>query len=280
MANNLAGPQGYVRARKEATTDGSNASSFMRTVESRPYFPLLRVVPTDVASVLEVAKLVVATNKNGTSAAPVAAGEGRPTPDHGEEKVTVITGGLTNALFKVDLPAAGAAPASVLVRLFGGEGLIDRDDESATLARLCDGAGTVHAELDYLGRFGNGRVETFLPDMRPADARDFGREDFALEVARQLARLHYGFDERGTEGRRREPSLWGVTESWIKDLGRKLQGKCGEDASLMQLFSRATNGVLVSPTTLDDVATPLNVRGATAAQIGPSGLRFVKHGRA
>ena len=62
-------------------------------------------------------------------------------------RVTVITGGLTNALFKVDCPpneyGVSSFPSDpILVQVFGAEGMVDRDHETLTFACLCNGRGT------------------------------------------------------------------------------------------------------------------------------------------
>ena len=64
--------------------------------------------------------------------------------DGGRGRVTRITGGLTNALFRVDWTTSTSSSSSssgmsVLVRIFGCDGCIDRDDETHTLALLCRG---------------------------------------------------------------------------------------------------------------------------------------------
>jgi hypothetical protein len=89
--------------------------------------------------------------------------------------VSIISGGITNNLFVV----AGfrkfsrnyfnndyfdpTVEDSVLVRIFGGEGMIDRDEETATYAALCD----IKIAYRFLGRFGNGRLEGWLEGFRP-----------------------------------------------------------------------------------------------------------------
>ena len=60
--------------------------------------------------------------------------------------MSVVVGGITNSLFKATF-CASDQPA-VLVRVFGGEGMIDRDLENATFKALSDsGVGT-----EYFGR--------------------------------------------------------------------------------------------------------------------------------
>jgi thiamine kinase-like enzyme len=181
--------------------------------------------------------------------------------NEGNVTITPITGGLTNALYKVDYTkqhhhhspnnndktdktnsnnktsvTASTTQSSLLVRIFGADGIINRDIETNTFAQLCNTTGTttttttttsnklVHPKLDILGRFANGRLETYIPNMRPATVQDLvgdveksttsahaamkkkkkkndeeedGQQSspqllLGLEVVRQMARLHHG----------------------------------------------------------------------------------------
>jgi thiamine kinase-like enzyme len=178
--------------------------------------------------------------------------------NEGNVTITPITGGLTNALYKVDYTMqhhhlspkndktdktnsnnkTATTQSSLLVRIFGADGIINRDIETHTFAQLCNTTGTtttttttttnnnnklVHPKLDILGRFANGRLETYIPNMRPATVQDLvgdveksttnahaamkktkkkndEEEDgqhspqllLGLEVVRQMARLHHG----------------------------------------------------------------------------------------
>ena len=246
MEERLSGPRGYKRAREEALAAG-DSTYFVRAVEDRPYFPRLNVDPANQEeSALNVAKVVVdhlsSKNDEGHANAGTLEYEGQ---------ISVISGGLTNALFKVDLrsPSLDDGGISVLVRIFGAEGLIDRDEENSTFARLCSESGgtesklVTHEMLDLLGRFGNGRVETFIPNMRPAHyIRDFGRDEVHAEVARQLARIH-SFDapEYLTNGdaETKRPALWGVIADWVDDLSQQLTEERFQDTKLLELFSEA-----------------------------------------
>jgi thiamine kinase-like enzyme len=236
----LSGPQGYAQARVEADSiDGSvPATSFVRIVDNRPYFPLLKADPTNKASIIEIANAILSrSNDNAQGNCHF----------HGKVNVTAITGGLTNALFKVDLPNSN----SVLLRIFGAEGFIDRDEETTTFSRLCHRKGTLHDQLELVGRFGNGRVETWIPNMRPSShLYDFRKEGFALEVARQMARLHYGFDSDASAlGMRikdvpRQPKIWKVIESWIDELSENLSHeKFRNDTILIDVFYHAIMGI-------------------------------------
>ena len=233
--SSLSGPQGYAQARNEAESIDGNlpATSFVRIVDSRPYFPLLKADPSNRATIIEITNAIISRSNDNAQG-----------NCHFHEKVdvTAITGGLTNALFKVDLPNAN----SVLLRIFGAEGFIDRDEETTTFARLCHRKGILHDQLELVGRFGNGRVETWIPNMRPSSLYDFGKEGFALEVARQMARLHYGFDaDSSALGSRikdvpRQPTIWKVIESWIDELSENFSHeKFRNDAKLMEVFHRA-----------------------------------------
>ena len=86
-----------------------NTASFVRTVDHRPYFPLWTVDPADEATVLAVAKVMVASsNKNATG------GDHRLSTDTVVGTVTVNTAGLTKALFKVELPTANTGASSFI----------------------------------------------------------------------------------------------------------------------------------------------------------------------
>jgi thiamine kinase-like enzyme len=301
--SSLWGPQGYAHARNEAketmnntsdytiespssSSSSSSASSFfVRTVDNRPYFPLLKVHdPTNKESILKIAHVVVAhrMNVNDISSSSCCSTTTTTTQYYGKGTVVPITGGLTNALYKVDfLPSSSSSPQqqqqqqqSYLVRIFGAEGMIDRDEETTNFARLChhpyptqeDEKGSysttsiVHDQLDIVGRFANGRVETWIPNMRPANhVTDFGKVGFVKEMARQFARLHYGYTTATTPSTPTatattnatdtqhahadttttilpQPTLWNVMNSWIDDLARKLSHDNFQNNAKMELL--------------------------------------------
>ena len=278
-SSSLSGPHGYITVRTKAKKKGDESpnvnTELVSYVENRPYIPLLNVDPANLDTVINVANIIVSSlfcNNNDNNNNGVGATNSNNDNDREEEgKVTVITGGLTNALFKVDLPNNnGTKYPSVLVRIFGADGMINRDEETTNFVRLCNmgsNNNVVHDQLDVLGRFGNGRVETWIPNMRQAHyIHDFNIEGFELEVARQLARLHYGFDvtnvavvhdDNDDEGRQQqqqkhqhEPTLWKVIKTWIDELSQQLSHeqfqKVASDSdtssstsSLMELFSFA-----------------------------------------
>ncbi|KAL7538837.1 hypothetical protein ACHAWF_006225, partial [Thalassiosira exigua] len=154
-----------------------------------------------------------------------------------------VTGGITNALFRVSglegaKPTIAAAIASlnggtpvdaaslvdfdsVLVRIFGAEGMIDRDVETSTYAALCN------ADIAdrYLGRFRNGRAEGWLTGYLPLKCSDLTHDGTSLEIAKEMARLHCLFEM--PEGELRDHhfgaeldaitvGLWDQLSSWME----------------------------------------------------------------
>lgn len=143
---------------------------------------------------------------------------------------TKVTGGITNALFRVSgfqsisntLPNNHTTTNfdSVLVRIFGAEGMINRDIETSTYAALC------HADIayQYLGRFSNGRIEGWLDGYHPLQNSDLSDETTSLEIAKEMARLHCLFQvpegelrdhHCGTELDVISVGLWDQLSSWM-----------------------------------------------------------------
>ena len=150
----LLGPGGFLQARREG-------ASYI--VENRPYVPSLIVDLNDETTVVNAAKVILSC-AGGIKADIETKSIHNSTAT---AKVSIMSGGLTNALFRVDIDdGKQQSVTSLFVRVFWAEGMIDRDKETANFARLCNAKGSVvHSQLDYLGRFGNGRVETLIPNM-------------------------------------------------------------------------------------------------------------------
>ena len=240
----LLGPGGFLQARREG-------ASYI--VENRPYVPSLIVDLNDETTVVNAAKVILSC-AGGIKADIETKSIHNSTAT---AKVSIMSGGLTNALFRVDIDDGKQhSVTSLLVRIFGAEGMIDRDKETANFARLCNAKGSVvHSQLDYLGRFGNGRVETLIPNMRAATICDLHeKEDLVLEVTRQMARLHYGFDipdylpiSSGVEEGENnccqpQPVLWDVLASWNDELITKISQACSSDLRLVNIFCSALFG--------------------------------------
>lgn len=110
---------------------------------------------------------------------------------------------------------------SVLVRIYGAEGMIDRDVETSTYAALCD----ADVAYRYLGRFGNGRVEGWLDGFVPLSCSDLNDGGTSAEIARCMARLHCAFDlppgelrdhHFGTDLDAINVGLWDQLRSWME----------------------------------------------------------------
>lgn len=130
-------------------------------------------------------------------------------------KIKTITGGITNALYCI----SGLSPFkdcdSVLLRVFGAEGMIDRDVETCTFAKLAEAGIAPH----YHGRFANGRVEGWLENFTPLVVMDFQIKSNMEAIAKQMARLHHGFripEELQEWHDRSQPGLWKQIFSWME----------------------------------------------------------------
>jgi len=131
-------------------------------------------------------------------------------------KVKTVSGGNTNALYCITgFNRIKTDYDSVLLRVFGAEGMIDRDVETCTFAKLSE-AGIAPS---YHGRFGNGRVEGWLENFVPLVVMDFQIKSNMEAISRQMARLHHGFriPEELTEWHdRSNPGLWNQIFSWME----------------------------------------------------------------
>jgi len=182
-------PSDYIAARSNGDKDDE---FYCVTVDDRPYFPFLIVDPTKENSIRLGASLIV----DGTK-------EYAP-----ELKVTKIAGGITNQLYRVSGLTTNKA---VLVRLFGAEGMIDRNVENATFAALAkDGLAP-----SYYGRFANGRIEQWL-EARPLSVRELSEE--ISSIAQQLGHLHANFNVPShllEYHNPTKPALWTDLHSWM-----------------------------------------------------------------
>mmetsp|Transcript_29039 Transcript_29039/g.61353 ORF Transcript_29039/g.61353 Transcript_29039/m.61353 type:complete len:502 (+) Transcript_29039:76-1581(+) len=163
-------------------------------------------------------------------------------------KCTKVTGGITNALVRVSgfeslsskitsvvatLLASNNAGSSstihsslldfdsVLVRIFGAEGMIDRNVETCTYAALCN----ADIAYRYLGRFANGRIEGWLDGYVPLQCTDLTHDETSLEIAKEMARLHCIFElpegelrnhHFGTDLDAITVGLWDQLSSWMQ----------------------------------------------------------------
>jgi ethanolamine kinase len=144
----VVGPEGYLQARL--------ANLEQSFVDHRPYLPNLLADPTNPESIKRVACQILHAAGGGSSLVYASMKDWI---------VSSVSGGITNLLFRVSgLEKMNdrndnniVTDSSVLVRVFGGHGMIDRDIENATFSALWK-AGIAPT---YYGRFGNGRVEEY-----------------------------------------------------------------------------------------------------------------------
>lgn len=118
-----------------------------------------------------------------------------------EIKITVLSGGLTNALYIVEDTLLSQ---KVIVRLFGvGTDLfIDRSIENEVFAYL-----SIHGMAPiFHGLFGNGRIEGFL-HARNLIPNEFSHPKIAVGAARTMAKLHAQSITLS-----RESSIWSKTK--------------------------------------------------------------------
>ena len=189
-------PSDYIAAQ----LNGDKDNEFYKvTVDNRPYYPFLFVDPLNEDSLRLAASLVVDNTKDYQPNA----------------KVTKISGGITNLLYRISLKSG-----NVLVRLFGAEGMIDRNVENATYAALArEGLAP-----KYYGRFQNGRIEQWL-EARPLNVRELS--EHTAVIAQELGHFHANFvvPEHLLEYHNpAKPALWTDIHSWMKQaLGAKFQ---------------------------------------------------------
>jgi ethanolamine kinase len=266
-------PSGYIQSRQLGGLDPTK-THFATLVDNRPYLPNLSVDASDEASIRSAALAIVLLNA------------GRK-PDDGESpniknamftllhcddlnwdalanesnkalQCTKITGGITNALFRVSgfqslITAQSTSNGmiqqaflavqsanhehlsqldtdntntttsltktihydSILIRIFGAEGMINRDIETSTYAALCR-ADIAH---DYLGRFANGRIEGWLDGYQALTVNDLQCDDTSGQIAREMARLHCLFEipegDELKDHHGNEVGLWNQLTGWM-----------------------------------------------------------------
>ena len=235
-------PHEYQRVRTEAADSGD--TNYHSTVFGRPYLPYLRVDAETHTSAAQAAAAIVLASRGLSPVEISDALEANGLDGVGTDAITdgievmKVCGGITNLLFRVTglsllLEKGTEAIAdfddnSVLVRVFGAEGMIDRDVETSTYAALCD-AGVAHR---YVGRFGNGRIEGWLDSYETLQKTDFCDAATSNAVAVEMARLHYKF--RVPESLQEwhnvsEPAMWTQLHSWMDQAQSYEQFKTPED---------------------------------------------------
>lgn len=220
-------PQDYIAARHQPKNANVDAHVML---DGHPYYPFLEVEPSDHGSIRSaVAKLL--GKSSDVTHWDVSALEDKH--EHKSScKVSVVSGGITNQLFRVTVGDSG----SVLMRIFGAEGMIDRDIENATFAAL---AANKLAPA-YYGRFANGRLEEWLDGMEPLTPREMAKEEISQQVAQQMATIHSQFRvpaDLAEFHNPEKPCLWAQLHVWMaQSLAATFQSVHDtERASILQL---------------------------------------------
>lgn len=227
---------------KKARADGLQVS----WVDDRPYLPELRAVvdcDEDDASVKATVAVVLlllqqhhhqVQRSNGDASLFLSMPEAAQIEKFASGlSVERVCGGITNTLYKVsgcgqllldgddddDDDASGCAMSSaVLLRVFGAEGMIDRDHENSVYAALSAAPNHRSIAPPYFGRFANGRVEGWMDGMRPLETSELGNAPIARGIGASLATLHFGFEIPADLYT--EPSLWTQLYDWLDQAER------------------------------------------------------------
>jgi ethanolamine kinase len=216
-------PQEFIRARQQAAQvahSDATTTTLCFMVQERPYFPLYTIDAAKDDSIAQAARLCLdkmmeenslpsKDSENATATDNSNNNNNNNNNDTHSVQVTRISGGVTNQLYRVQ-----GLSQPCLVRIFGAEGLIDRDVDTSTFAALdrADGLGP-----PYLGRLANGRVEGWLDDMRTLEPRDLAHPDIAHQIAQALAHLHTHFAVPAWyEGV--APNVWTQLEDWYQQV--------------------------------------------------------------
>jgi len=224
-------PRDFQRARKEAKD--SSETEYSTLIYNHPYFPNLLVDTSTSDSIITTAITLLFSNPssslNGDSSVKESNYVSTQDVDLSKFEVTEVEGGITNALFCISGFTSYNKPySSILLRIFGAEGMIDRDIETSTFATLAQ------QELapPYYGRFGNGRIEGYYEGAIPLSMNDLRDLDISKEIAVKLANMHYEFcipPSLGEYHDEKEPSLWGQLGSWIDQAMNIQQYQTKED---------------------------------------------------
>jgi thiamine kinase-like enzyme len=224
----LKGPEAYIVARKNQME--------RVIIDSRPYMPFLEVN----ADQPETAAKVVATILD------------LPTSQVQLEGLDIVrvSGGMTNIIFCVsnlqsiyanaDVDVnANNLPDKMLVRVFGGHGMIDRDIENATYAALSN----ADVAPPYWGRFGNGRLEGWFEELKAVEVQDMGQENVSNAIATSVGQLHAQFilpQYLEAYHDPTQPSMWTQLQAWLQQaldsqFQTELDTQRAQDLNLPQL---------------------------------------------
>lgn len=291
-------PSDYVKSR-ELASQNNNDQFFTTLVDGRPYLPNLIVDATDTTTVNTAALLnviqsvYIAAKCHGAHDVDMGGMLADKLEDHAalisalqsmsciDEFIlkddvlksltcTKVTGGITNALFRVtgfaslksevtsivntllddsEPPTTSSKDIisplidfdSVLIRIFGAEGMINRDVETSTYAALCN----ADIAYRYLGRFKEGRIEGWLDGFLPLKCTDLIHDETSLEIAKEMARLHCLFKvpegelrnhHFGTDLDAITVGLWDQLSSWMEQARGYSEFKTPKDTERVKVL--------------------------------------------
>jgi len=191
----------------------------------KPYLRELRCDPASDASVREVASRICPSLLRGLG-------------EIGDLKVVKVSGGITNQMRLVTGVGEGPDVPSVLLRVFGADGVIDRDVETPTFEALAERLG----RPGYIGRFANGRAEEWLHGYRAMTLGDLNMPAIAKRIAEALASLHrFEVPPHLSPFSKSSGSLWGTVREWYT------QASSPETKSKLAALSDADVALLSDP---------------------------------
>jgi ethanolamine kinase len=224
-------PKDYIQAQQDESTNRV-------IIDDRPYLPFAVVDPSDQDSAKRVVALMF---------------EFDDTCDWRGLEIASVTGGITNCLFLISRihsvnhkkmkesnghcrnggNSDNLVPDSVLVRVFGAEGMIDRDVENATYAALWK----ANMAPTYWGRFANGRIEGWCREpFRHLQVRELGIPEISNAIATSVGHLHAQFQLPSHLEEYHDPSkpsMWTQLYSWL-DLALSSTFQTPEDTQRAQ----------------------------------------------
>ncbi|KAJ0295863.1 hypothetical protein COL5a_006224 [Colletotrichum fioriniae] len=133
-----------------------------------------------------------------------------------------LSGALTNAVYVVSPPEdleevpGKKPPPKLLLRIYGLEALIDRENELSVLRRLA--RKKIGPRL--LGCFTNGRFEEYFNSitLTPNDLRD---PDTSKQIAKRMRELHFGIDVLERE-KDEGPAVLKNWDAWLGNVEKKI----------------------------------------------------------
>ena len=219
-------PKAYRNAREQAKTPEE-----IVVIDDRPYAPLAVIDPTQEDTVKQIAAQIMLHPVNNNNNHAIEKGE-----TWKKLSVQKVAGGITNILFLVSgwrshyynnvcsngsssttttSSSSSSLPDAVLVRIFGAEGMIDRDLENATFAALARCHNIAPA---YFGRFANGRIEAYLTGFRHLQVHELSHPTLVPGIAKALAEMHQKFQlpvDLQDYYPFTKPSMWTQLQDWL-----------------------------------------------------------------